>query len=75
MNQEILCSVDSCYYNEAARVCKAARIMVKNNFVHIGDIKMEVGEMGAEATNSNETLCETFIPREKGPKPGVKRLS
>jgi hypothetical protein len=72
--QEILCTVDTCYYNDDARVCKASKIMVKNNIVQLSDIKMEVGSMGKDASSSNETLCETFIPKEKGPKPGIQRL-
>lgn len=72
--QEILCTVDSCYYNDDARVCKAAKIMVQNNFVHLRDVKMEAGSMEGDASNSNETLCQTFIPKEKGPKPGINRL-
>ncbi|HLO01695.1 MAG TPA: DUF1540 domain-containing protein [Symbiobacteriaceae bacterium] len=73
-HQEILCTVDSCFYNDSARVCKAAKIMVQNNFVHLNDIKMEVGSMDRAASNSNETLCQTFISKEKGPKPGIERL-
>ena len=75
-NQEILCSVDSCYYNEGGRQCKAEKIVVQNNPATMGNAKMEIGELGGggEATRSNETLCHTFIPRERGPKPGIERL-
>jgi hypothetical protein len=74
-HQQILCSVNSCYYNEAGQECKAAKIMVQNNAASLANVKMEVGEVGGEAPRSNQTLCHTFIPKGKGPKPGIERLS
>jgi hypothetical protein len=74
-NQEILCTVDACYYNEGGSQCKAEKIMVQNNPGTLGNTKMEVGELGGEAKKSNQTLCHTFIPKERGPKSGIDRLS
>lgn len=75
-NQEILCTVNTCYYNEDARVCKAEKIMVKFNPDVIHGSRMEVGEMGHDAATHKSigTLCETFVPKEHGPKAGINRL-
>lgn len=73
-DQEILCTVNSCYYNEAGQVCKAAKIVVENNSATIHNTRMEIGEMGGEAAQSNQTLCKTFIPKDRGPKPGIARI-
>lgn len=74
-NQQIFCTVNSCYYYDNGDKCAASKIMVKNNAATLGNARMEVGTLGGEAHRSNETLCETFIPREKGPKPGIERIS
>lgn len=73
-NQEIHCTVNSCYYYGSGDHCMASKIMVKNNPATIADTKMEIGSIGGEAHRSNQTLCETFIQRAKGPKPGIERL-
>lgn len=75
-NQEILCAVNTCYYNEAGRKCKAEKIMVQFNPDVIHGSKMEIGEMGHDAPThkSTGTLCQTFIPKEQGPKAGIARL-
>lgn len=74
-NQEIYCTVSSCYYYGSGDSCKAAKIMVRNNPETVGKTNMEVGILGGEARESNQTLCETFIPEEKGPKPGIDRIN
>lgn len=75
-NQQILCSVNSCYYYGSGDVCKASKIMVQNNHGTLGNnnTRMEVGSIGGEAGTSNQTLCNTFIPKDKGPKPGIERI-
>lgn len=73
-NQEIYCSVDSCYYYGSGDLCKASKIKVKHNPATLGSANMEVGTLGGEAHESNHTLCETFIPHAKGPKPGISRI-
>lgn len=74
-NQEIYCTVNSCYYWGSGDQCKASRIMVRNNAAGWGKTDMEVGTLGGkDATASNQTLCETFIPKDQGPKPGVARI-
>lgn len=73
-NQEIYCTVNSCYYYGSGDLCKASKIMVKNNPETLGNVNMEVGTIGGEAAESNQTLCHTFIPKQKGPKPGIQRL-
>lgn len=74
-NQEIYCTVNSCYYYGGGDKCKASKIMVKNNPAGLQNANMEIGTLGGEAKTSNQTLCETFIPRDQGPKPGIERLS
>ncbi|HEY3363739.1 MAG TPA: DUF1540 domain-containing protein [Symbiobacteriaceae bacterium] len=73
-NQEIYCSVNSCYYYGSGDKCKAEKIMVQNNPNTLGNANMEVGSIGGEAGHSNQTLCNTFIPQNRGPKPGIARL-
>ncbi|HYG56558.1 MAG TPA: DUF1540 domain-containing protein [Symbiobacteriaceae bacterium] len=73
-NQEIFCSVNSCYYYGNGDVCKASKIMVRNNAGTLGNTNMEIGSIGGEAGRSNQTLCETFIPKAQGPKPGIHRI-
>ncbi len=73
-NQEIYCTVNSCYYYGSGDNCKASKIMVRNNPQTLGNANMEIGTIGGQARESNQTLCETFIPKEKGPKPGIERL-
>lgn len=73
-NQEIHCTVNSCYYYGAGDRCRATKIMVKNNPSLIQNTRMEIGSMGGEAAKSNQTLCETFIPKGQGPKSGIQRL-
>ncbi|MFZ5814927.1 MAG: DUF1540 domain-containing protein [Bacillota bacterium] len=73
-NQAIYCTVNSCYYYGAGDNCKAEKIMVRNNPATLGNANMEVGTLGGNARESNQTLCETFIPEEKGPKPGIRRI-
>lgn len=72
-NQEIFCVVNSCYYWGSGDHCMASKIMVKNNPATL-DARMEIGTIGSDARTSNQTLCETFIPEEKGPKNGIERL-
>jgi hypothetical protein len=73
-SQEIYCTVNSCYYYGSGDKCKAAKIMVRNNPDTLRNANMEIGTLGGEARDSNQTLCETFVPRDHGPKPGVERL-
>lgn len=73
-SQEIYCTVNSCFYYDSGDKCAASKIMVRNNPATIGNVNMEVGEIGSKASKSNETLCETFIPEGQGPKPGISRI-
>lgn len=73
--QQIFCTVNSCYYYDNGDKCAASKIMVKNNTATLGNTRMEVGTLGGGASRSNETLCETFIPKEQGPKPGIERIN
>lgn len=76
--QAIKCQVASCYYNENGSRCLAETIQVQNNYAGKGNAaRMEVGtlEGAAQAAISNQTMCGTFIPKEKGPKEGIRRLS
>lgn len=73
-NQQIFCTVNSCYYYGSGDKCKAEKIMVKNNAAALADTRMEIGSIGGEARNSSQTLCHTFIPKDQGPKPGISRL-
>lgn len=73
-SQEIFCSVNSCFYYGSGDRCRASKIMVRNNPTMIGDVNMEIGEIGGEARKSNQTLCQTFVPKERGPKPGIERI-
>jgi len=74
-NQEIYCTVNSCYYYGSGDKCKAEKIMVKNNSATLGNTRMEIGSIGgSDAAQSNQTLCETFIPKNKGPKNGINRM-
>ena len=73
-SQEIYCSVNSCYYYGSNDVCKASKIMVRNNAATLRNANMEIGSIGGEASQSNQTLCETFVPRDRGPKPGISRI-
>ncbi len=73
-SQQIRCTVSSCYYYGAGDNCVAEEIMVRSNPATLGNANMEVGAMGVEARTSNHTLCETFIPQERGPKPGIRRI-
>jgi hypothetical protein len=68
------CSIASCYYNEAGKVCQASRIQVQHNGATLNAASMEIGALGAAVATSNETLCETYIPDGLGPKPGIPRL-
>lgn len=73
-SQQIRCTVSSCYYYEPGNNCAAESIMVRSKPGAAGNTNMEVGTIGGQASDSNETLCETFIPETKGPKPGVRRI-
>lgn len=60
----IKCSVTSCKYNQAGKVCEADEIKVTNNFGATDD--MEIGSLDEmEARTSTETSCETFAPMEE----------
>jgi hypothetical protein len=72
--QEIYCSVNSCFYYGSGDKCKASKIMVKNNPDTLRNANMEIGSIGGEAAESNQTLCNTFIPKEQGHKPGIERI-
>lgn len=75
--QEIRCTVNSCYYYETNDRCVAERIMVRNNPAFKGDAtRLEVGELGATANPrvSEQTMCETFIPERLGPKGQIRRI-
>ncbi len=74
-SQQVRCTVSSCYYYGAGDNCVAEEIMVRANPAAMGGADMEVGDIGRQARESNHTLCETFIPREQGPKPGIRRIS
>lgn len=71
--QEIFCTVNSCYYYGSGDVCAAQKILVRPNPATV-DTSMEVGTLGAEPQQSNQTLCETFVPKNRGPKPGISRI-
>jgi hypothetical protein len=71
--QEILCSVRSCFYNGHG-LCSASKIQVNPNPATIRSANWEIGEMGAKPEASMQTLCETFVPREHGPKAGISRI-
>lgn len=73
-SQEIYCTVNSCYYYGTGDACKAQKIMVRNNPATLGNTNMEIGTLGGQAKESNHTLCETFIPKENGPKSGILRI-
>ncbi|OTA41070.1 MAG: hypothetical protein A6D92_10275 [Symbiobacterium thermophilum] len=73
-SQHIRCTVSSCYYYAPGDNCAAEEIMVRADPTTIGTSAMEVGDLGAAARESNHTLCETFIPQKRGPKPGIRRL-
>ncbi|MDF2626401.1 MAG: hypothetical protein K0R39_232 [Symbiobacteriaceae bacterium] len=73
-DQQIYCTVNSCYYYGSGDKCKAEKIMVKNNPDTLGNTRMEIGSIGGEAATSNQTLCQTFIPKAQGPKPGISRM-
>lgn len=72
--QEIYCTVSSCFYYGTGDSCTAEKIMVRNNPATLGSANMEIGTIGEQAKESNHTLCETFIPKEKGPKSGISRV-
>lgn len=72
--QEIYCTVNSCYYYGSGDKCAASKIQVQNNPATLRDVNMEIGTIGGEAGRSNQTLCNTFIPKDKGPKPGIERI-
>lgn len=74
-NQEIYCTVNSCFYYGSGDTCAASKIMVRNNPATVGKFTMEIGAIGEEARLSNQTLCETFVPADKGPKPGIERIN
>lgn len=74
-DQQIYCTVSSCYYYGSGDNCVAEKIMVRNNPATLGNANMEIGTLGGQAKESNHTLCETFIPQSKGPKPGIGRVS
>ncbi|MGE5676128.1 MAG: DUF1540 domain-containing protein [Mycobacterium leprae] len=74
-NQEIYCTVNSCFYYGTGNHCEASKIMVKNNAANMQNTRMEIGSIGGEAQNSNQTLCETFVPKQQGPKPGIDRIN
>lgn len=71
--QEVLCSVRSCFYNGSGS-CKAATIQVNPNPAMLRSANYEIGELGAQAESSMQTLCETFVPRNHGPKRGIPRM-
>jgi hypothetical protein len=71
--QEILCSVRSCFYNGSG-LCKASQIQVNPNPATLRSATFEIGELGAHARHSMQTLCETFVPRSHGPKEGIERV-
>lgn len=73
-NQEIYCTVSSCYYYGSGDNCKAEKIMVRNNPSSLRNANMEIGTLGGGAKESNQTLCETFVPENKGPKNGIRRI-
>ena len=73
-SQEIYCTVNSCFYWGSGEKCQASKIMVRNNPANLQNANMEIGAIGEEARRSNQTLCETFIPKDHGPKPGIERI-
>ncbi|MCG0240009.1 MAG: DUF1540 domain-containing protein [Firmicutes bacterium] len=79
--QMIRCRVRSCYYNENGERCLAEVIEVQNNPPgKAGEGRMEFGSLEGDpqvgqAAASTQTMCGTFIPREKGPKSGIRRLT
>jgi hypothetical protein len=75
MGQQIYCTVDSCFYYGSGDNCKASKIMVKHNPATTSNSDMEIGTLGGVARESNQTLCETFIPQHQGPKPGISRIN
>lgn len=73
-SQEIYCTVNGCYYYGGGDRCKASKIMVQNNAAVLRNANMEIGTLGGEAAKSNQTLCQTFVPKDQGPKPGIGRI-
>jgi hypothetical protein len=74
-NQEIYCTVESCYYYGKGDVCKATKIWVKNNPVTLRNASMGGSEgKGRKAHEPAETLCDTFVSHDQGPKPGIGRI-
>lgn len=73
-NQEIYCTVNSCFYYGGGDKCHASKIMVKNNPATVGKLNMEIGTIGDQAKTANQTLCETFVPHGQGPKNGIQRI-
>jgi hypothetical protein len=55
-NQEIYCTVNSCYYYGSGDHCMASKIMVKNNPATLADSKMEIGSMGGEAPDTSLSI-------------------
>lgn len=76
--QQIKCTVSSCYYYAQGNNCAASSIMVAGD-AQAENFKYEVGTIGSEAPvhvdSSHETCCATFIPQQQGPKPGIHRLN
>lgn len=75
--QEIHCTVDSCYYYGTGDKCHAERIMVRNNpGAGNANAGFEFGRLGTENQPrvSAQTMCETFVPEQQGPKGDIRRI-
>ncbi|BDG61470.1 DUF1540 domain-containing protein [Caldinitratiruptor microaerophilus] len=73
--QQIECTVSSCFYWGDGDRCHAERIIVTGNPAGIRNARTEFGQLeGRDAAHSSETQCHTFVPRQQGPKPGIRRL-
>ncbi|MDB4896461.1 MAG: hypothetical protein JWN15_2723 [Firmicutes bacterium] len=73
-NQEIYCTVESCYYYGKGDVCKATKILVKNNPATLRNAGTGSDGKGGQAHDPNETLCDTFVREDQGPKAGIGRI-
>jgi hypothetical protein len=69
-DNRIKCNVDSCGYWGQGNQCLAREILVDNTRRGgTGRGDMEIGRIGegrGEAGTSDDTCCETFVPRGQG---------
>lgn len=58
----VRCNVDSCEYWDKGNLCGAEGIEVDNS-QSARDLNMEIGALGEEAGQSEETCCRTYKPK------------